>query len=79
MMEGKQIPSMNLHNFLDQIEASFASAFLEASPEDKSILEVNVKGFETLSFDWLLALGKLKLFWTRSGRQFFFTFLNFAA
>lgn len=44
--------------FLSQIEASFAHAFLDSTKEDKSILDVSVKGFEHLSLDWALALSE---------------------
>ena len=47
-----------LLNFLKNIEASYAAAFLDASVDDKPDLDQNVKGFEHMSFDWTLALCK---------------------
>lgn len=58
MLDGQPIRQKDLPLFLDQIEASYAITFSEATVEDKSILDVNVKGFESLSFDWTLALSK---------------------
>ena len=58
MLDGQAIRNKDLPLFLNQMEASYAMSFKEATPEDKSILDVNVKGFESLSFDWTLALSK---------------------
>ena len=48
--------------FLDLTELSFAAAISEKVPEDESLFDKNVKGFENLSFDWALALSKYIIF-----------------
>ena len=48
----------SLSAFLKIIESSYSSEFRNACQEDKSILDVNVRGFEHISFDWILALCK---------------------
>ena len=60
MLEKKaiSITKDSISEFLYQIESSFATTYLEASPEEVSSLERAVKGFETLSFDWAICLSK---------------------
>ena len=48
--------SESLYEFIERIELSYAYAYLEAAPDDKSLIDGNVKGFENLSFEWILML-----------------------
>ena len=48
--------SETLYEFIERIELSYAYAYLEAVPDDKSLIDGNVKGFENLSFEWILML-----------------------
>ena len=48
--------SETLYEFIERIELSYAYAYLEAAPDDKSLIDGNVKGFENLSFEWILML-----------------------
>merc|ERR1719360_242125 len=58
MLERKPLnfTSKSILDFLNRSEISFCVTFMEASPEDESILEKNVRGFDNLSFDWSLCL-----------------------
>ncbi len=58
MTERKKIDltSSSLMQSLDQVEVSYALTFIEASKDDRSLLDVSVKGFENLSFDWALSI-----------------------
>ena len=47
-----------LSTFLKTVEISYAYEFNDAAPDDKSILDGGVKGFEHISFDWVLGLCK---------------------
>ena len=47
-----------LSTFLKTVEISYAYEFNDAAPDDKSILDGGVKGFEHISFDWVLGLRK---------------------
>jgi hypothetical protein len=58
-----KMDAKSILTFLDQIEASFAYGYLDSIVEDRSIFDLNVKGFEALSFDWALALGKIVNIW----------------
>ena len=47
-----------LLNLLKDIESSYVAAFLDTIIDEKPYLDNNVKGFEHMSFDWVLALCK---------------------
>ena len=47
-----------LLTLLKDIESSYVAAFLDVIIDEKPYLDNNVKGFEHMSFDWVLALCK---------------------